>query len=430
MSVKVSMGEDVLVYSPPVNEGTMKWGVYAIPRMWREKDGSLVIRFNGEKDSGDVDNMKIVPNKYFVSQDDGLSWIEVDDGDEKYDISILNGIENPYTKINGKLVAFREKPNRKEIKNITYQKEFIYPTGEAIVRSYRYGDIPDECKGIEIIEYNKCLEETLISDVNIDFPDREILINAKGNTGNFVYVDCVEKVKQSIFKNPYLCSVISVDNGTMLAVSCGQNRDVSDRYSGVAYLMASEDGGHTWVKRGVIAESTELPHGYTGDGHEVSMSYTKDGVLICAMRMDVSTKKEPYGTAVAISKDKGFTWSEPLIVTDASVTPHIICLENGIVVLVYGRPGVHFKYSIDNGETWSEDISIIGKTLSEYRKEGRDDYEIKYRDTVSYSNTFVDYKGGNEFLILYNNLKYDEGDGVHHKAAFVRKISIEKMEGN
>lgn len=428
MSVKVSIGEDVLVYSPPVNEGTKKWGVYAIPRMWREIDGSLVIRFNGEKDSGDVDNMQAAPNMYFVSEDDGRTWHNVVNGEEKFDISVLNGIENPYIKTKNGIVAFREKSHRKEIRNTPYQKEFIYPTGEAIVRSYRYGDISDDCKGIEIHRYASSNKDYSVSDVVIDFPEREILINSKGNSGNFVYVKCREKVKQNIFKNPYLCSVISLDDGTMLAVSCGQNPKVDDRYSGVAYLMVSDDEGITWKKRSVIAQSEELPHGYTGDGHEVSMSCTKDGVLVCAMRMDVSTKKEPYGTAISISKDKGFTWSEPVIVSEESVTPHIVCLENGIVVLVYGRPGVHFKYSSDNGETWSDAVSIIGKPLSEYRKEGRDDYEIKYRDTVSYSNTFVDYSGGNEFLLLYNNLKYDEGDGVHHKAAFVRKISIEKTE--
>ena len=98
MSVKVLMGEDVLVYSPPVNEGTKKWGVYAIPRMWREIDGSLVIRFNGEKDSGDVDNMQAAPNMYFVSEDDGRTWHNVVNGEEKFDISVLNGIENPYIK--------------------------------------------------------------------------------------------------------------------------------------------------------------------------------------------------------------------------------------------------------------------------------------------------------------------------------------------
>ena len=56
------MGEEKLVFSSPINEETKKWGVYAIPRMWRNIDGRLIIRFNGEIDCGDTDNMQVVPN--------------------------------------------------------------------------------------------------------------------------------------------------------------------------------------------------------------------------------------------------------------------------------------------------------------------------------------------------------------------------------
>ena len=67
--MKVIIGEEKLVYSVPVNDNTRKWGVYSIPRMWRDISGKLVIRFNGEMDCGDTDNMQIIPNLYFVSDD-------------------------------------------------------------------------------------------------------------------------------------------------------------------------------------------------------------------------------------------------------------------------------------------------------------------------------------------------------------------------
>ena len=50
----------------------------------------------------------------------------------------------------------------------------------------------------------------------------------------------------------------------------------------------------------------------------------------------------------------------------------------------------------------------------------------KYFDTCSYSNTFVEKLSDNSVLVLYNNLKYDDGDGLRHKAAFVRKITVER----
>ena len=69
MSIKIS--EPRLVYAPQMNEAISKWGVYAIPRMWREPSGELVVRFNGEEDSSDVKNMQRAPNLYFSSSDNG-----------------------------------------------------------------------------------------------------------------------------------------------------------------------------------------------------------------------------------------------------------------------------------------------------------------------------------------------------------------------
>ena len=80
MSVDIKISEPKLVWSAPVNEATSKWGVYCIPRMWKNRDGKLVVRFNGEEDSSDVDNMQRVPNRHFLSRDNGESWDGVQGG--------------------------------------------------------------------------------------------------------------------------------------------------------------------------------------------------------------------------------------------------------------------------------------------------------------------------------------------------------------
>ena len=51
--MRIVMERPQLVYSPPVNRDTEKWGVYAIPKMWRDIGGELVVRFNGEADDGE-----------------------------------------------------------------------------------------------------------------------------------------------------------------------------------------------------------------------------------------------------------------------------------------------------------------------------------------------------------------------------------------
>lgn len=93
----------------------------------------------------------------------------------------------------------------------------------------------------------------------------------------------------------------------------------------------------------------------------------------------MSIEGYPFETLLCRSADNGYTWTKPEKVADSSVTPHVVALDDGIVLLIYGRPGVHFKISEDNS-----------------------------------------------VLVLYNNLKYDDGDGLRHKAAFVRKITVER----
>lgn len=426
--MKVILGKEILVYSVPVNESTQKWGVYSIPRLWRDISGKLIVRFNGEMDCGDTDHQKILPNLHFVSQDQGITWMQESDGDSRYPCDILNGIGTPYTSVEGYTLAFREQSGRKPIHDAPHQKEFLMPNGEAIVYSYRYGDIPEDCKGMEQLRYTPD-GKTEVLPVVIDFPEREILINTRGEMGG-EYAAVEQRVKQNIFKNTYFSSVTPLPDGTLIAVSCGQNPAVHNRYCGAAYLLESSDLGRSWKKRSTIAESVDLPYGYTGDGHEVSLALTESGVLICAMRMDMSINPDLASpicdTMIAISRDYGYSWEMPFSIADSSVTPQAIAFANGITAVVYGRPGVHFKYSDDDGKTWSRPVSIIGKTLEEYRKAGISDGESKYFDTPSYSNVFVEKLSGDTMLVLYNNAKYDEGDGVPHKAAFVRTVTFSR----
>ena len=431
--MKIIIGKETLVYSAPINEKTRMWGVYSIPRMWRDVSGKLVIRFNGEVDCGDTDNMVVAPNLYFVSEDNGQTWFQDMDGEKKYPINILNGIGGAYSKTENGILAFREKENRKEIPEIPVQKSFTMPNGEAVVHAYRYGDIPNECKGLERLRYDKSSALLDVLSVEIDFPEREILINAKGYNGK-EYVDVKQMVKQCIFKNSYFCSVTPLPDGTLIAVSCGQNPEVADHYSGSAYLLESYDMGLSWKKRSTIAEDVNMPFGYTGDGHEVTLARTKNGTLICAMRMEMSIHPDIASprcdTMIAVSRDNGYTWEKPFSISDSSVTPQVVTFENGVIAVVYGRPGVHFKYSVDDGKTWSDSYSIIGKTLEEYRAEGKSDAKSKYFDTCSYSNVFVEKISDDTMLVLYNNLQHDDGDGMKHKAGFVRTVTFKEMGRN
>ena len=95
--------------------------------------------------------------------------------------------------------------------------------------------------------------------------------------------------------------------------------------------------------------------------------------------------------------------------------------------MIYGRPGVHFKISEDNGKSWSEPHSIIGLTLEEERQNGKSDAQSKYFDTSSYSNTFVEKISGDTVAVVYNDMKYVDTDGKNHKTGFVGLITVKRV---
>ncbi len=431
MAVKVTLGEPVPVWSPPVNDTTSHWGVYAIPRLWRDLSGRLVIRFNGEQDSADLDSMQRVPSRFFVSDDEGESWRE---SVQEYDISVLQGIGSPYLRRRcGDALALRERPGNPPVSGAPFIRQLPHPCGEAIVRIYRWEDIPPECRALELLRWRSPEARPEITAVNIHFGGRELAVNAFAKADSGEYLPVPEYIKPFIFKNPYLSSMVELPEGGVAAVCCGQAPDVTDRWCGEVYLMASPDGV-TWEKRGDIAkitnplEALSLPFGYSGDGNEVSLAVAPDGELLCVMRMDMSIDPavaSPFcGTMLSRSTDGGYTWSRPLPVADSSVTPHVVALKNGVSAVIYGRPGVHMICSCDNLRSFSEPYSIIGRTLWQERRAGRSDLDSKYLDSVSYSNTFVELLSDDSFLLLYNDLKYIGSDGLRHKAAFTRRITL------
>ena len=144
------------------------------------------------------------------------------------------------------------------------------------------------------------------------------------------------------------------------------------------------------------------------------------GEIICVDRMDLATTHDPHrSTMLARSADNGLTWSEPEKVASSSVTPHLVKLENGVVALVFGRPGVHVQFSTDGCRSWESRTSLIGKTAEEEVAAGRNLLDTMYGDTVSYSNTRTVVTGPDRFLVLFTDFKY--GD-QKRKAIVVQEV--------
>ncbi len=425
MSYELKIGEPIRIYAPEVSELSNLWGVYSLPRLWRYADGTLFVRFNGEIDDGFVTEM--LPCLYFSSFDEGDTWEVASANDTRCDINVWMGINHPYLKLkNGDTIVLRYMQGRECIdRSIPHIKSFAIPNGADIRYVYRYGDIPDSAKGIELLRYTD--KGVLVTPAVMDFPERELALPAEGLGGSGIYEPMPIRTQSNIFASPYMTGLTELADGTIVSLAHGQNPSVFDRQCEEIYLMASNDVGKTWTKRATVASDTsEYPNGYGGDGCEVSLTMTEDGTLVCAMRMELSiVERHVCDTMITVSHDQGYTWCKPFSVAESSVTPHVIALHGGIVALIYGRPGVHMKISEDNGLTWSESHALIGSTLTEMRNAGIPDGEAKYCNMESYSNTFVEKIDDNSFMVLYNCEKtFEEAGKYYHKAAYVRRITV------
>ena len=434
MAYKVEIGEKNLVFSAPINDATKNWGVYCIPRMWRLPSGKLIIRINGEMDSPDPETRGMAPSLYYISKDNGKTFELDPNGYDIYDTHVIQGISSPYIRLSdGNFIALRNGENPEPVKGISPVKEFMYPTGGSYFGAFPAGLIPDECTKLEVIKYDK--EENIIlkSPVIIDFPEREIITETKVLEENGEYRGIPVHIKPMLWNNPYISCITELGDGSLCGLVGGQHPEVKDKYTGVIYLVVSEDQGKTWKMRSPVAMGKdEVPYGYGGDALETSLVVTDTGRIIVAMRMDVSIAPEKFSqfceTYIAISDDSGFTFQKPYPVAEASVTPQLVKFDGDIVALFYGRPGVHFKVSEDGGKTWSEDFRIIGKNYTESRALRIPDADIKYWDMESYSNIFVEKTSENSVLVCFNDMKYDEGDGELHRATLVREVKIYKEE--
>ncbi len=70
----------------------------------------------------------------------------------------------------------------------------------------------------------------------------------------------------------------------------------------------------------------------------------QDGTFLCVLRTTDGLGHGPMYTSR--SRDRGATWSTPEVIAPAGVLPRLLTLDNGVVVLTSGRPGVQMRFSL------------------------------------------------------------------------------------
>ena len=119
--------------------------------------------------------------------------------------------------------------------------------------------------------------------------------------------------------------------------------------------------------------------------------------------------------AISFSEDDGYHWTEPCAMDHPGVFPGLTLLENGVLVLGYGRPGAHLIFSADGkGNSWSEPLTL--------RVGDPDQWLTK---TCGYLSVLPlnDYS----FLVAYSDFEYTDNDGKQRKAILVNRITVTKI---
>jgi protocatechuate 3,4-dioxygenase beta subunit len=130
-------------------------------------------------------------------------------------------------------------------------------------------------------------------------------------------------------------------------------------------LVNSADRGHTWRYYGTVATTEGDPNpelsGDFGGMSEPAIAMLANGQMLGMIRTQGAHLPAQYRPLyVCWSDDMGKTWTKP-----GPTRPHLMniwptlqVLDNGVVACIYGRPGFHVAFSLDDGHTWQDRVSF------------------------------------------------------------------------
>jgi len=365
-----------------------KWGYFQFPNIDRLKDNTIRVRWNLNDDA-----MEAYGNHKFgvaISNDGGASFHPSLSDDPLTTLILPNGdrlsIHTPRPIPAGEL----QLPPAVGGSMDTYSK--------STTQYYRLQDLPEKAK---VLYFDRLpnqdtawkTEQASLSDPQAA---RHVL---RGNLPIIWWGDMHLVSDRSIVAGVYPGFLIGADGK-------------ADPFHHI-FFYRSADNGHQWNIQGRILYTPDLSidpqgnkrMGYTEPGYEV----LPDGSMICVMRTTDGIGNGPL--YVSRSTDKGITWSKPAVMTASGVLPRLLQLQNGVLVLSTGRPGVQLRFSNDGkGQVWSNPFEMMPW--------------IDYKNQVSCGYTGLLATGSDRFLLVYSDFRYLNDKGETRKAIKVREVIV------
>jgi hypothetical protein len=382
--LKVKLDEPVIV---TVAEKPEKWGHFQFPAITRTRDNLLIASWSISDDAvasyGKESGFKI-------SSDGGRSWNNAESR------PISGGIILP----GGDRITIHTPPALKEedvhlpqpvrLEKESYGGKFKF---------FRINELPDKLQGVYINRVKQ--GESKWTQEHAALIDSQVVRYSVSGLLPVVWWGDLRLARDS-----------SVIVGTYPVFY--ENKEGLVGPSGVSFYR-STDKGHSWKIQGRVPylpnefidknSGKRIVMGFTEPGFEILMN----GTYLCVMRTS-----DGYGNSpmyITRSADEGNTWSRPEPFTAAGVLPRLLQLQNGVIVLASGRPGVQLRFSVDGkGERWTEPFEMLP-----FGNE---------KDQVSCGYTELLATGHDRFLLIYSDFKQINQNNEIRKAIKIREIRV------
>jgi len=372
-----------------VAEKPENWGFFQFPGVYRTKDDLLVAHWNMSEDAV-VSYGRREPG-VAVSKDGGRTWyppagesvagggLLLSDGD-RIQIYTPKAIK----------VEELQLPDAISSNIENYGRTFVY---------YKMNELPDTLQGVYLKRMTKGTNSWTIEHEVLNDPDAV----RYSDSGWFPVV---------WWGDMSIASDGSVIAGVYPGFYLNENKHVDP--SGILFYR-STDNGHKWDIHSRIPYVPDLKTDTNGDKRfalgftEPSSIILHNGTFLTVMRTSDGLGDSPM--YLSYSVDCGATWSKPETFTRSGVLPRLLQLENGVIVLASGRPGVQLRFCTDGqGKKWTDPFEMLP-------------FENE-KEAVSCGYTEIIPSGRDKFILIYSDFKYKIENGDIRKAIKVRQITV------
>lgn len=386
-----------------VAEEEVGWGFYNFPSIRRSLSGQLAAGWSMNHDDATSYGKPSLGINSAISNDNGVTWSTVVKGPTSAGILLSNGDRISI----GTPVAVPLADLELEAPLATLQDQSTYGR---VFRIYHYEKLPLQLQGTFQSRMKKGSTSWIAERGKLVSP--KLARYADGNLFPVVWWGDIQEISDGLYTCPYPGFEINQSGGIPA--------------SGVI-CYKSADFGKTWIKQGSIHYQPDLTLDPNGDKRntlgwtEPAFAVLNNGTFLSILRTQDGFGKSPmYWTT---SSNKGVAWSTPKVFTGSGVLPKLLELNNGIVALAAGRPGVQLRFMLNQDPNdWTEPFEMLPWVGSDLQQS-----EGSVNTGASCGYTQLLKIDDNSFLIIYSDFQHKTAEGLIRKAIKVRKITVKTI---